>query len=155
MGASATENSMIGFDRTIIIENNSGYTNAYQQKEWSAVRGGISRIDIREDESGSDTVWTSTEKVPSVVPKLSAGNGLVYFYTFEQHKETKDVVWYLTALNLNTGKTQFKIRTGSGKAFDNNWAPITIGPDGTLYIGTLMGLVAIWDEPDILDVSAN
>ncbi|AMO56914.1 hypothetical protein GZ77_01800 [Endozoicomonas montiporae] len=147
-GFSATDNSMIGFNRSIIIENNAGYSNAYQQKDWSAIRGGVSRIDVREDESGCDLVWHSKEKVPSVVPKLSAGNGLVYVYTFEQQPDSGEVVWYVTAISLETGETRFKVRTGSGKAFDNNWAPITIGPDGTLYVGTLMGLVAVWDEPE-------
>ena len=32
-----------------------------------------------------------------------------------------------------------------GRAFDNNWAPLTIGTDGTVYVGTFEGLVAMWD----------
>ena len=154
-GASATDNSMVGWGRSIIIENNFGYQNAYQQKDWSAIQGGISRIDIREDESGCDVVWSSREKAPSVVPKLSTENGLVYFYTFEEQAGEKDVVWYLMALDAETGKTAFKIRTGAGKNFDNNWAPITLGPDGTAYVGSLKGLVAIWDEPEQLEVTTN
>ncbi|KEI72695.1 hypothetical protein [Endozoicomonas elysicola] len=144
---SATENSMVGWGRTIIIENNFGYSSAVQQKEWDVIPGGITRIDIRKDESGCDVVWNSPEKAPSVVPKLSADNGLVYFYTFEQQKNAEDVAWYLMALDANSGKTAFKIRTGAGMAFDNNWAPITIGTDGTAYVGTIKGIIAIWDEP--------
>jgi hypothetical protein len=37
------------------------------------------------------------------------------------------------------------VLTGIGTAFDNNWAPLTLGPDGTAYVGTSRGLVAIWD----------
>ena len=44
-----------------------------------------------------------------------------------------------------TGKTLFKIHTGNGKNFDNNWAPITLAADGTAYVGTSKGLLAIFD----------
>lgn len=144
-GASATDNSMVAWGRSIFLENNHGYQNAMQQTDWSAVTGGISRIDIREDESGCDTVWTSTEKSPSVVPKMSAGNGLVYFYTFLP-QDNGENAWYVMAIDAETGETAFKIRTGAGRNFDNNWAPISIGPDGTLYVGTLKGILAIWDK---------
>jgi hypothetical protein len=36
--------------------------------------------------------------------------------------------------------------TGVGQAFDNNWSPITLAPDGTAYVGTFGGLVALWDK---------
>ena len=89
------------------------------------------------------------------MPKLSTENGLVYFYTFEEQDNEEDVAWYLMALDVETGKTAFKIRTGAGKNFDNNWAPITLGADGTAYVGSLKGLIAIWDEPEQLEVTTN
>lgn len=143
-GASATDNSMIAYNRSIILENNHGYQFARNPPDASDVTGGISRIDVREDESGCDTVWTSKERSPSVVPKMSLTNGLAYFYTFDPQANGENV-WYLMALDYKTGRTAFKIRTGAGKQYDNNWAPITLGPDGTLYVGTLKGLLAIRD----------
>lgn len=143
--ASATDNSAIGWGRSIILENNAGYTSAFAQKDWQAVSGGISRIDIRADESGCDLVWTSTERSPSVVPKLSVSNGLLYFYTFEPQPNGENA-WYLMALDFNSGKTRFKALSGVGQAFDNNWSPITLAPDGTAYVGTFGGLVALWDK---------
>lgn len=144
-GASATDNTMVALERSIIIENNHGYISAFQQKDWSAVTGGISRIDVRADESGCDTVWTSSEKAPSVVPKMSAATGLVYFYTFEPQSNGENA-WYLMALDFETGQTVFKIRTGAGSGYDNNWSPITLAPDGTAYVGTFEGLIAIKDS---------
>jgi len=146
-GASVTDNSMIGWGRSIILENNYGYISAISQKDWSAVKGGITRIDIREDESGCDVVWTSPEKAPSNVPKLSADNGLAYFYTFEVQPDGVPT-WYFMALDAHTGKTQFKIRTGAGLNFDNNWAPISLGADGTAYIGTISGIMSLQDQPE-------
>jgi hypothetical protein len=146
-GASAAEFSMIAWNRSIILENTFGYLNATQQKEWQHVVGGITRIDIRENESGCgcDTVWTSPERSPSVVAKLSTANGLVYIYTFEP-QDNGENAWYLTALDAESGQTVFKILTGAGSQYDSNWGAITLGPDGTAYASTLKGLVAVWDE---------
>ena len=141
---SVTDNSMVAFNRSILIENNAGYTSVYEQKDWNNTAGGIMRIDVREDASGCDVIWHSQERSPSVVPKFSASNGLAYFYTFAKQPDGQ-IAWYLTALDYATGKTQFKILTGIGTHFDNNWAPLTLAPDGTAYVGTSRGLVAIWD----------
>ncbi|MFV0934086.1 hypothetical protein [Pseudomonas jessenii] len=143
--ASATDNSAIGWGRSIILENNAGYTSAFAQKDWQAVHGGISRIDIRTDESGCDRIWESKERSPSVVPKLSVSNGLLYFYTFEPQPDGENA-WYLMALDFDSGQTRFKALSGVGQAFDNNWSPITLAPDGTAYVGTFGGLVALWDK---------
>ncbi|WP_408992859.1 hypothetical protein [Streptomyces sp. 1268] len=35
----------------------------------------------------------------------------------------------------------------SRPAYDNNGAPITIGPDGTAYAGVFNGIVAVRDTP--------
>jgi hypothetical protein len=144
-GASVTDNSMVGWGRSIILENNFGYKSAVQQEDWSAITGGIMRIDIREDESGCDVIWRSSEKAPSNVPKMSAENGLAYFYTFELQSDGTPA-WYFMAIDAHSGKTAYKVLTGAGRHFDNNWAPITLGPDGTAYIGTLSGMISIRDR---------
>lgn len=148
--ASATDNSAIGFNRTLMVENNAGYRNAFDQSDWSAPKGGITRIDIREDASGCDVMWQSDERSPSTVAKMSSQTGLAYYYTFDQQLDKQgeqQIQWYLTAIDVNSGETRFKIATGTGRNFDNNWAPITLGPDGTAYVGVLGGLVAVWDAP--------
>jgi hypothetical protein len=144
-GASATDNSAIGYGRSIIMENNAGYSSAIQQRDWETVAGGTQRIDIRADESGCDIVWSSRERSPSTVPKLSAANGLIYLYTFEP-QDDGDNAWYLTALEFATGSTVFKVRTGAGSAFDNNWAPISLAPDGSALVGVMGGLVVVRDQ---------
>ena len=50
-GASVTDNSMIAYGRSIVLENNSGYTNSMIQKDYNDVEGGVVRVDVREDES--------------------------------------------------------------------------------------------------------
>lgn len=144
--ASATDNSMIGWGRSIILENNAGFKSAYEQTDWNAIAGGVVRVDVRDDESGCDTIWTSPLKVPSVVPKLAAGNGIAYFYSFDpvsgaDGKPTQQ--WSIVGLNFNTGKQVVKIPTGVGKAFDNNWASMSIAPNGDFYAGMTGGLVQV------------
>ena len=141
---SVTDNSMIAFNRSILLENNAGYTSATVQQDWHNAGGGIVRVDIQQDDSGCDLIWHSDERSTSVVPKFSAQNGLAYFYTFEQQSDGQ-IAWYLTALDYETGKTQFKQLAGYGSNYDNNWAPLTLAPDGTAYVGTKAGLIAIWD----------
>ena len=73
---------------------------------------------------------------------MSLTSGLVYTYT----KPAGDTdAWYLTALDFRDGKTVFKALSGEGLGFNNNYAPVTIGPDGTAYVGVLGGLSAVRD----------
>ncbi len=145
-GASATDNSMIGWGRSIILENNAGFTSAYEQKDWNAVAGGVVRVDIRADESGCDTIWKSPLKVPSVVPKLSAANGIAYFYSFDLAKAADGKVtqdWSIVGLDFRSGKQVIKIPTGRGRKYDNNWASMSIAPNGDFYAGMTGGLVQV------------
>lgn len=145
-GASATDNSMIGWGRSIILENNAGFTNGYTQEDWGAIRGGVVRVDIREDESGCDVVWTSPLVSPSVVPKLAAGNGIAYFYSFEKAPGGGQD-WSIVGLDFKTGKEVVRIPTGRGAPFNNNWGSIAIAPNGTLYVAATQGLIQVRKRP--------
>ncbi len=141
--ASAVEISPIGWGRSIVAKNDSGYRSAFHGTSEAAIAGGIMRVDIREDESGCDVVWTAAERVPAVVGKLST-NGLLYFYTFEQQPDGENA-WYFLALDFATGKPVFKQFIGLGQSFDINWGSPAIAKDGTLYLGILEGILAISD----------
>jgi hypothetical protein len=144
-GYSVTDNSMIAYNRSVILENNSGYTNSMIQKSYSDVVGGVVRVDVREDESGCDKIWTNDLKVPSVVPKLSLGNGIAYFYSFDL-LDNGDRLWSLVGLDFETGKEVIRIPTGTGEAFNNNWASIAIAPNGNTWVGTRNGVLNITEH---------
>ncbi len=147
-GASVTDNSMIGYNRSVIIENNYGYTSP-TEPTWT--EPGVTRIDVAEDCSGCSVVWESQEASQTTVLKLSTVNGLVYLYTREEVPNTPLAqAWYLTAIDFETGTTRFKANTGLGDQFNNNWAPITLGGRyHKAYIGVLNGIVSIGDtQPD-------
>ena len=141
-GASNTDQSLIGAGRSLIVENNYGYSGPAATQGGKTTTPGLERVDIDKDLRGCRKVWHSDEIAPSVVPKLSLTSGLVYTYTKPAGEED---AWYLTALDFRTGKTVFKALSGEGLGFNNNYAPVTIGPDGTAYIGVLGGLSAVRD----------
>jgi hypothetical protein len=141
-GGSNTDQSLIGAGNSFVAENNYGYSGPPATEQGGTTTPGLERVDV--DEAGNcKKVWHSDEIAPSVVPKLSLANGIVYTYT--KPPDVQSDPWYLTALDFRTGKTLFKYKAGQGLGFNNNYAPVTIGPDGTAYVGTLGGLVAMRD----------
>ena len=142
-GTSATDNSLIAIGRSLIVENNYGYSGPTATEQGDSTSPGLARVSF----SGGKcrTVWTSKERAPSVVPKASLATGLVYTYTKPPRADGIDA-WYFTALDYRTGKTVFKQLTGTGLGYNNNYAPITIGPDGSAYVGALGGLVKLRDK---------
>ena len=138
-GASATDQSLIATDHSIIAENNYGYSGPSATMLGGVTQPGLTRVDVVDGDCR--TVWTSDERSPSVVPKLSLENGLVYTYTKPPREDGLDA-WFLTALDFRTGETIYRRLAGTGFGFNNNYAPVTLGPDGTACVGVLGGLVA-------------
>jgi hypothetical protein len=140
---SAVEISPIGWGRSVVVKNDSGYRSAFHGTSEAAIAGGIMRIDVREDDSGCDVVWTAPQRVPAVVAKLST-NGLLYFYTFEAQPDGENA-WYFLALDFVTGAPVYKQFIGAGQPFDINWGSPAIARDGTVYQGIFKGIIAIAD----------
>lgn len=156
-GGSATDNSLVATPTAMVVENNYGYTGPSSTENGFSTTPGLERVDIDRDGRGCHTVWKSAERAPSVVPKLSLRNGLVYTYTKDPepgapNPEAADP-WYLTALDFRTGRTVWKRLTGRNLGYNNNYAPVTLGPDGTAYIGALGGLVLVRDRGSPLGVA--
>ena len=145
-GAGSTDQSLIGTGRSIIVENNYGYTGLASTMNGDTTTPGIQRVDLDRDGRGCHKVWRSNERAPSVVPKLSLGSGLLYTYTKPPRNDIQDA-WYLTAIDFDNGKTRWRALGGTGFGYNNNFAPVSIGPDGSLYVGVLGGLTRFADAP--------
>ena len=141
-GAGDTDQSLIATPTSIVAENNYGYANPAATQGGKSTTPGLERIDV--GAKGCRKVWHSDEVAPSVVPKLSLANGIVYTYTKPPRADGQDG-WYLTALDFATGKTLWKALAGEGLGYNNNYAPVTLGPDGSAYVGVLGGLVRLAD----------
>ena len=144
-GSSSTDNSLIGAGHSIVVENNHGYAGPMATAQGARTKPGVERVDIDADGQGCRRVWHSDEISPSLVPKLSLANGLVYVYTQDAEGDSDDP-WFLTALDFRTGRTVWKRLSGQGLGFNNNYAPVSIGPDGTAYVGVLGGLLLVRDK---------
>ena len=144
-GASATDNSLIAVGNALVVENNYGYTGPPSTQNGRATAPGIERVDVDAERGVCTRVWHSDVISPTVVPKASLPNGLVYVYEKEPREDGEDL-WYLTALDFRTGRTVWRFLAGEGLGHNNNYAPVTIGPDGSAYVGVLGGLVRLADE---------
>ena len=146
-GHSVSENSLIAHGRSFIVENNYSDTGAGFLENNPTSYPGITRFDMNEDCTGGSVVWESDEAAATVVPKLSTANGLVYVYTRVQNEDIPKsaVAWYFTAIDFETGETVYKVFTGTGRNWNNSYGPITIGPNGTAYVGVFNGLISVSD----------
>jgi len=152
-GKSATENTFIGYGRSLIVENNAGYDLFTTMRGGKTSAPGIARIDVRADGSGCDLVWESSEISQTTVPKLSTETGLVYLYTKLPNAPRGADAYYFTAIDFVTGRTVYRVLTGTGVRYDNNWAAISIAPDGTAYVGVLNGLIRVRDTQPTLPIA--
>jgi hypothetical protein len=139
--AGNTDQSLISVGNSLVVENNYGYGGPTSTTQGATSTPGITRVQF--GRKGCRTVWESNEIAPSVVPKVSLATGLVYTYT--KPADAEGDPWYLTAIDFRTGKTVFKQLAGLGLGYNNNYAPVTLGPDGSAYVGALGGLIRLND----------
>lgn len=139
-GQSADENSLISAGRSMIAEDNYGYAPPGSAASPSTTPGFV-RVDINRNGRGCHRVWlNSTEAAPTVVSKLALADGLVYTYTVNSNGD-----WYWTALDFRTGKVAYKVYSGSGLGYNNNYAGISLSPSGVEYLGALGGIMSLRD----------
>jgi hypothetical protein len=144
-GASATENSLIGSGNALIVENNYGYQDPFGPNSGAVTEPGFARVDIKPGGHGCTKVWTNHDaRAPTVVPKLSARTGLIYTYT-RPPDPLGAQGYYWTAIDFRTGNTVWNRFAGAGLLFNNNYAGLALGQDGTAYLGVIGGIVSLRD----------
>jgi hypothetical protein len=141
-GASATENSLIGIDDMIIVENNYGYAPAVTSTmAGRSTQPGVAAI--RAVDGECEPAWANNGvHIPSLVSKATTKAGLMLTYTKPPESSGVDA-WYFTALDVRTGETVWTRLAGTGVSFNNHYAAAYLGPDGSMYVGTLSGIAAL------------
>ena len=132
-----------GRRRGVVVENNYGYKAP--GRRWPVGRPGRPRPGRRRPAPECTVGWRSDEIAPTSVAKVSLATGLVYAYTTRPSCWGVSA-WYLTAIDARTGETAFSVRTGPGLLFNNHYAAVTLGPDGSAYVATLAGMVRVRDR---------
>jgi hypothetical protein len=138
----ACENSLMAVNHSIIIENNYGNRTIASTLGPLTTVPGVDRVDFDPTTGQSQVVWENdTVAIPSVVTQLSTGDGLIYTYA----KDAKG--WYFAALNFRDGSLVAKSRVPlsnvlGGVLANNFYSGISIGPDGSAYVGVFGGFLA-------------
>ena len=144
-GESATENSLMTAGRSLIVENNYGYQNPFGPQGGAQTVPGFARVDVNRKGTGCKRKWTNRDAAaPSVVPKLSTETGLIYTYTRPEDPSGSES-YYWTALDWRSGETVWRQYAGTGLPYNNNYAGIALGPNGTAYLATTGGMVTLRD----------
>ena len=142
-GRSATENSLIALGDSLVVESNYGYTVTAVAGGHSTVPG-LARIDVTE--GGCTLAWESEDiTIPSLVSKGVLADGAVITYTKEPSALGTDA-WWFTAVDAQTGEVRWRRLAGVGPLLNNHYAAGYVGPDGSVYVGTISGLVALIPE---------
>lgn len=140
-GASATENSLVAAGRSVIVENNDGYDGVPATMFGRSTTPGIARVRFGRR---CGVAWTNRSVAPTSVPKASLASGLVYAYTKPPREDGIDA-WYVTAIDIRTGRTRWSRLTGTGTQWNNHYASIYLDDEGRLFVATLTGLVRLAD----------
>jgi hypothetical protein len=144
-GASATENSLLTANRSLIVENNYGYQDPFGPNSGAVTKPGFARVDVGPGGHGCHKVWTNRgQRAPTVVPKLSTKTGLIYTYTRDPDPSGAEP-YFWTAIDFRTGKRVWKRYAGSGLPYNNNYAGLALGHDGIAYLGVIGGILKLRD----------
>jgi hypothetical protein len=141
--ASAAEGSLVAVGRGVVVANTHGYDGPLRTLLGRVPAGGLARVDV----VGRECVpaWTSPAVAPSATPAVAPASGLLYAWTKRRSWWGVDA-WYLSALDVRTGRPAFSVRTGRSPLHDTHRSALTLGPDGAAYAATLAGLVRVRDE---------
>lgn len=135
------------FNATALFTPNS--SNTANSADWNDL-GGIARqtvrVDVAKNGSSCGIKWDVPVMIPSV-PILSTATGLVYGYTqdLDLARDHGLYEFYINAVDWRTGKEVWRVRTGAGGTFNDDFLPGTLGPDGSFFQGVWNGVVRLRD----------
>lgn len=159
-GRSANDLSVIANRRSIVVSNWYGAPQPYTVGPgqtlppffgaYRNMAGGMTRVDIRKDESGCDIVWHNPDVRTNSVPKLSTLTGLIYYHGQRVDDVTESAVppvdaYYMKAVSMKTGQFVFDVLAGTGPYYSGGGLTTTIGPNGAFYQATGGGIYKVQD----------
>ncbi|MGR8934125.1 MAG: hypothetical protein ACU837_07015 [Gammaproteobacteria bacterium] len=143
---SADENSLIAYPTpngvALFAENNWGYASPTAAGGSNTTEPGFARIDVTAAGAVVSAV-NNAISIPSVVSKSNSASHVIYTY-----EKRTDGYWYLTALAPNNiNHVVFSLPIGEksenilDQTYNNHYSGISLAPDGTLYVGSLFGII--------------
>ncbi|MCW3040238.1 MAG: Gamma-glutamyltranspeptidase [Solirubrobacterales bacterium] len=95
---------------------------------------GVERIDWDPKTRTCAPRWANRRvSLPNGIPSMSTASGLMYGIG------QRDGIWGLEGLDFATGESRLRIDTSASPDQNSAYAATTIGPDGAIWTGTLLG----------------
>ncbi|EEU39433.1 uncharacterized protein NECHADRAFT_81605 [Fusarium vanettenii 77-13-4] len=112
----------------------------------SAVGPGLTRVDFDERTGKCTTRWYNKSIRTTITPIMSTKTGLLYMPTQDYKLAQKgSYVYYVSALDFETGKEVWKVRTGAGGVFSNHFQTPVLTKDGGVGHYVIGGFVKVKD----------
>jgi hypothetical protein len=139
----ATDGGLVAADTGVVVQNSHGYAGVRSTLLGRTTSRGIARVDVVDGKCR--VTWTTEMNAPSGAPAVSTEDGFVYVWT-KRHSWLGIDAWYLSALDLRTGRLAWARRTGLNLLADNHAGPVALGPDRAAYVPVLGGVVRVADR---------
>jgi hypothetical protein len=138
-----TDGGLVAADTGVVVQNSHGYGGVRSTVLGRTTSRGIARVDVV---AGKCRVtWTTDMDAPSGTPAVSVEDGFVYVWT-KRHSWLGIDAWYLSALDLRSGRLTWARRTGLNLLADNHGGAVALGPDRAAYVPVLGGVVRVADR---------
>ncbi|GAA4125085.1 hypothetical protein GCM10022215_33290 [Nocardioides fonticola] len=143
---SATGVDLVAVGSSVVVLDTAGWSR-WRTALGRAPSGAVARVLV---EPGPDGVrcrvaWTASASPAPVVPVVAARTGLVYVVT-KRRSWWGVQAWYLTALDVRSGRPAFAVRLGLGEAL-RPVADRLLLADGDLHLAVRLGQVQVGDRP--------
>jgi hypothetical protein len=142
-GDGATDHDLAPLGSGVVVANNDGYSSPRSTLLGFTSQPGIARVDLVDGDCV--LAWTSDAVSPASGVVASHANGLLYAWT-KRPSLTGVSKWYLTAIDADTGRNRWGVRTGTGLLAGSDGSRIMLDRDGAAWVGTLAGLVRVRDR---------
>jgi hypothetical protein len=139
----ATDGGLVAAGTGVVVQNSHGYHGPRSTVLGRTTSRGIARVDVVDGRC--QVTWTTDMNATSGAPAVSTDDGLVYVWT-KRHSWLGVDAWYLSALDLTSGRLVWARRTGLNPLVDNHGGAVTLGPDRSAYVPVLGGLVRVADR---------
>lgn len=138
----ATSSGLVALGDSVLVQNNHGYRSPRSTWWGLGTETGMARVRLTGE---CQVEWENDLAAPNATPVASLETGLVYTWT--KHRSLWGVnAWYLTAVDLRTGRTRYEVRGGLGQWSDSAHAGLALAPDGTAHVPVRGGFVRVEDR---------
>lgn len=139
----ATDGGLVAAEAGVVVQNSHGYGGVRSTVLGRTTSRGVARVDVVDGKCR--VTWTTDMDAPSGAPAVSTEDGFAYVWT-KRHSWLGVDAWYLSALDLRTGRLAWARRTGLNALGDNHGGALALGPDRALYAPVLGGIVRVADR---------